>query len=96
MNNIGTIYKAKGDKDNALEMFQKAMKIDDEIKDTYGKATRLNNIGGIYMDKGDLKNALKNFEIARDLFIKLGVKSELEIVKKNISAIKNKKTKIIS
>jgi len=58
LNNIGASYKSKGDIQSALTYYQKALKIQEEIKDKDGIAQSLNNIGFIYENQGDIPKAL--------------------------------------
>jgi len=59
LGNIGLIYRAKGDLDQALKYHQDALKIDKEIGYRQGEANQLGNIGLIYSAKGDLDQALE-------------------------------------
>jgi Tfp pilus assembly protein PilF/energy-coupling factor transporter ATP-binding protein EcfA2 len=71
-NNIGVIYKNKGDNDKALEYYYKSLEI---YKETLppnhpDMATSFNNIGVIYKNKGDNDKALeyyyKSLEIRKE------------------------------
>jgi tetratricopeptide (TPR) repeat protein len=59
LGNIGLIYRAKGDLDNALKHMKEALKIDQKIGNKREEAGGLGNIGMFYSAKGDLDNALK-------------------------------------
>ncbi|MDH4223195.1 MAG: tetratricopeptide repeat protein [candidate division Zixibacteria bacterium] len=76
LGNIGLIYSAKGELDNALKYHKDALKIDREIGYKQGEAAALGNIGLIYSDKGDLEKALKYhkdaFKIHREIGYKQG------------------------
>ena len=54
----------KGDHDQALDNFTKALEIYREINDKKNEVIVLADIGNIYRIKGDRKNALKYFEEA--------------------------------
>ena len=45
LNNIGVIYKARGQMEEALDTFQQALAIRREVGDRSGEGTTLNNIG---------------------------------------------------
>ncbi len=48
LNNIGTLYLARGDISQALQSFKDAMVVDEQLGDMYGKAKTLMNIGKIF------------------------------------------------
>jgi len=56
------VYQDWGKPEQALEYYQQALKIDEELKDIRGKATRLNNIGGVYQDWGKPEQALEYYQ----------------------------------
>jgi tetratricopeptide (TPR) repeat protein len=58
LGNIGLIYSAKGDLDEALTYHTQALAIHREIGHRQGEASDLGNIGLIYQMKGDLDKAL--------------------------------------
>ncbi|CAF5003981.1 unnamed protein product, partial [Rotaria sp. Silwood1] len=69
-NNIGLVYKDKGDYDNALDYCKQALDIwkqtlPEEHPDI---ASSYNNIGLIYQDKGDYDNALDCYKKAHDIW----------------------------
>ncbi|MGA2670971.1 MAG: tetratricopeptide repeat protein [Dehalococcoidia bacterium] len=74
LGNIGLIYYAKGDLDNALKYHQEALKIDKEVGYKQGEATDLGNIGVIYDAKGDLDNAFKYHQEALKIHREVGYK----------------------
>jgi tetratricopeptide (TPR) repeat protein len=59
LGNIGLIYSARGDLDNALRYHEDALVIHREIGYIQGEANQLGNIGLIYIVKGDLNKALE-------------------------------------
>jgi Tfp pilus assembly protein PilF len=60
MNNIGLVYTNNNQFGNALEYFEKCLKIQNDIKgkDSIDVATTLNNIGFVHWKQGDLQKAL--------------------------------------
>lgn len=87
LGNIGLIYRAKGDADNALKYHRDALAIFRQIGYRQGEANALGNIGMIYSDKGDTYNALKHLQKAENIFKQIGVKAELEQTENNIKRI---------
>ncbi|HII05798.1 MAG TPA: tetratricopeptide repeat protein [Methanotrichaceae archaeon] len=59
LGNIGLIYIAKGELDQALKCIEEALKVHKEIGHRQGEAAALGNIGLIYRDKGEPDQALK-------------------------------------
>jgi tetratricopeptide (TPR) repeat protein len=57
LNNIALLYRKKGDSDQALEYFIKAL--NDENSDQIDKATVNDNIGLIYYSEGDYENSVR-------------------------------------
>lgn len=85
--NMGLIYKTKGDLDKALEYFQKALKIDQEIGYQQGQASDLGNIGIVYYKRGKRDEALKYLNESLTIFKRIGSKRQIEIVEQNIEII---------
>ena len=65
-NNIGEVYRRKGDLENALLQHQRALEIRTRVfgSEHPDVATSCNNIGAVYLEKGDLENALLQFQRA--------------------------------
>jgi len=61
INNLGFLAQNKGDFPQAIDFFEKSMKIREEINDKDGIAQSLNNIGTIYKNKGQMELALKHY-----------------------------------
>jgi len=73
-NQMGLIYKERGDLKNALNNFEFALKLYQEIGDLENIATSLENIGIIYREKGNLDRALRYHEEALKINRKTGDK----------------------
>ncbi|CAF4481319.1 unnamed protein product [Rotaria sp. Silwood2] len=58
LNDIGSIYKIRGQYDTALDYFLRALKISETYSNYYIMANILGNIGNIYRIKGDYDSAL--------------------------------------
>ncbi len=81
------VYQQWGKPEMALEYFQKALDIDEELKDIRGKATRFNNIGDVYKHSGESDKALEYFQKAHKLFEELKDVRSANVVRKNIESL---------
>jgi tetratricopeptide (TPR) repeat protein len=66
------IYQYKGDYDEALKQYQKALEISEKIGDIKGVSYSLHQIGMIYQDKGDYDEALKQYQKSMEIKEKIG------------------------
>lgn len=73
-NNIGVIYKNRGDLDKALEYYLMALRIQQENSFVDALPYTYSNIGTIYSLKGDFNKALEYFHQANDQFVSIGHK----------------------
>ncbi|MBD3285822.1 tetratricopeptide repeat protein, partial [candidate division WOR-3 bacterium] len=77
MNNIGLVYEHRGEYDKALDYYNKALALREEIGDKIWVASTLNNIGNSYAGLGNfnkaLENQLKAFRIRKEVGDKNGV-----------------------
>jgi len=87
LGNIGLIYSAKGDLDNALKYLKDALKIHKEIGYKQGEASDLGNIGLIYSAKGDLDNALKYLKDAIKILDRFNLIYGRDIIQRAIKSI---------
>ena len=74
LGNIGLIYRAKGDVDEALKYLKIALRIHREIGYKQGEASDLGNIGLVYNAKGDVDEALKYLKDALRIHREIGYK----------------------
>jgi serine phosphatase RsbU (regulator of sigma subunit) len=78
---FGLIAKNKDDISKALEMFEKGLKLRQELNDQKGIANSLNNIGLLFDNQGDKAKALdyyaKSLKIREDIGDKKGVSASL-------------------
>ncbi len=69
-NNVGLIYKTKGEYDKAIEYYQKNLKIQEEIGRTLNKAMGMSNIANVYYVFAiDYSKAMDYYKQSLELFI---------------------------
>ncbi|MCX6140318.1 MAG: tetratricopeptide repeat protein [Candidatus Kapabacteria bacterium] len=64
LSNIGGVHFAKGDDEQALPYFERALKINEEGGDAYFTAINLSNIAGVYARRGHRERAVEFYEQA--------------------------------
>jgi len=62
LNNIATIYKARGDLTKALEYLEKSLKIRVAIGDKSGECATRFNMGHIYLANDEIEEAYKSWK----------------------------------
>ncbi|MFX1310411.1 MAG: tetratricopeptide repeat protein [Promethearchaeota archaeon] len=72
LNFTGMIKMITGDYNDALEYYETALNIDENINDLSGKASDLNNIGSIYLTWGKYDSALEQYKEALNIAEQLG------------------------
>ncbi len=87
LNNIGWLYDALGQPEEALKYYEDALDIREEIDHRAGLATTLNNIGKVYHDRGEYERALDCYERACPILEQLGKRKTLAALLCNIGAI---------
>jgi tetratricopeptide (TPR) repeat protein len=75
LNNMGGIYSALGDKEQALSFYNQALLLRRQVGDKTGEARTLNNIGRVYSDLGDKQQALTFYNQALPLMRQAGDKA---------------------
>ncbi len=87
LNNIGYINLEKGSVTEALDWFQKSLKIQEEIGDKMGMAASLSNIGFIYNNQGNISKALDWFQKSLKIQEEIGDKHGIAALLLNIGFI---------
>ena len=74
-----------------MKLYEKALQIDEQLRNLSGKATRLNNIASIHYAQGNYPEALKRYEEALQILNVLGLSESpnAKIIKENIESIKD-------
>tara|TARA_B100000315_G_C14520683_1_gene561399 strand:- start:1007 stop:1426 length:420 start_codon:yes stop_codon:yes gene_type:complete len=72
LNNIGLVHNALGQRDKALEFFNQALPIREEVGDRAGMATTLNNIGMVHNALGQREKALEFYNQALPIMEEVG------------------------
>jgi tetratricopeptide (TPR) repeat protein len=65
--NLGDVYEALGEKENALEAYNDALSIQEDSGDKSAAANTLNEIGKLYASQGKTEEAKKTYQQALEL-----------------------------
>ena len=87
LNNKGFFVKENGNNEKALYYYQKALKIDESIKNKEGIANSLNNIGLVYDNIGDISKALEYYHRSLKIREELDNKQDIATSLNNIGAL---------
>jgi len=87
LNNIGRVYDSLGQREKALDYFQRARPILEEVGDRAGLAVTLNNIGLVYHNLGQREKALDYYRRARPIREKVGDRAGLAVTLNNIGLV---------
>ena len=71
-NELGVVYDALGQKQEALRYYQQALTISQEVGDRSGEGTILNNLGAVYDDLGQQQEALRYYQQALAIWQEVG------------------------
>ena len=85
--NIVIIYQSKGELDKSLELFEKGLKLYEDLGRKEGIALLLGNIGVVHQTKGELDKSLVYFEKAFKLNEEFGLKEGIANQLGNIGVI---------
>ncbi len=87
LDNLGCYYFLKTDYFNALDYYQKALKIDEDLKDKNGIAKRLGHIGMVYSHRGDYPRTLDYYFKALRIDEELNNKNRVGVHLGNIGVV---------
>lgn len=87
LNNLGFIYRVKGDNEKSLNFYFESLKVRTEIDDKLSQSQSLNNIGMIYARNKDYENGILHLDKAKDILKKIGEKKMLSSVIYNLGHI---------
>ena len=87
-NNLGEVYRVKGEWDKATDYYQRSLEILEKVGDEYGMAFTYNNTARLYHDQGQLEEAIPLFEKSLRIFERIGDKPSAETVQGNLEAAK--------
>ena len=85
--NMGIVYRIRGDLDQALKMYEKALAINEERGRKEGMAGSYVNMGNVYRIRGDLDQALEMYLKSLKLFEEIGAKDQVAKVKGLIASL---------
>ena len=85
--NLGSFYYLKTDYFNALNYYQKGLKLDEGLKNKKGIAKDLGNIGNVFKDQGDYPKALGYYFEALKMAEELGYKQLIANTRCNIGIV---------
>ena len=87
LNNIGYVHDDLGEKEKALDYYNQALLITQEVGDESGEATILNNIGVVYRTLDDNEKALDYYNQALLITQEVGDKSGEATILNNIGGV---------
>ena len=67
LNNIGLIYRKKGDLKTALRYYEQSLNLCKKLNNEVGYANALNNIGIVYQYQKNYEEAIKNYESSLEI-----------------------------
>jgi len=71
-NDLGFVYRNKGEWDKAIEYYQRSLEIKEKVGDEHGMSTTFNNLGSVYQDKGEWDKAIEYYQRSLEIGRKLG------------------------
>ena len=92
--NIGYIYSLQGQVKEALDYFNRSLKIEEDIDDKEGVASSLNHIGLIYNNQGKVKEAVDYYSRSLKIREEIGDEKGIALSLNNIGTIYNDKGQV--
>ena len=89
LNNLGNLYRTRGDDDKALECLQRSSKIRERIGEKRGLAICLNNMASVHTYRGELTRSLTSTEDALRIFEEIGDKKGVLVARLNLGELRH-------
>ena len=86
LNNLGNLYRTRGDDHKALQCLQRSIEIRERIGEKRGLAICLNNLARFHTYRGELARSLASTEDALRIFEEIGDKKGVLIARLNLGA----------
>jgi len=71
-NNLGVLYRAKGDWERAIEYYERSLALKEKVGDEYGMAPTFHDLGLVYQHKGKWDKAIEYYERSLAIVEKIG------------------------
>jgi tetratricopeptide (TPR) repeat protein len=86
-NDLGLVYKAKGEWDKAIEYYQRGLAIFEKVGDELGMASILNNLGELYRVKGEWDKAIEYYQCSLAIWEEAGDEHSMATTLNNLGAV---------
>ncbi|MBE9208851.1 tetratricopeptide repeat protein [Nostoc sp. LEGE 06077] len=87
VNNLGYVYSALGDKQQALKFYNQSLPLSRQVGDQTQEAATLNNIGSAYSALGNKQQALKFYNQSLPLSRQVGDQTQEAVTLNNIGLV---------
>jgi tetratricopeptide (TPR) repeat protein len=87
LNNLGAYLNYAGQKDQALEYYEKCLEFRKKLGDIRGRAITLINQGGVYQERGEYKAAMERFVESRNISTRLNLPDRWATAELNIGIV---------
>src|SRR5262249_12272627 len=77
LGNIGNVHQSQGNYTEALEQYQKSLKISEDIGDKDGIALILSHIGSIHQSRGNYTEAMEQYQKSLKIAEEIGNKADI-------------------
>jgi tetratricopeptide (TPR) repeat protein len=87
LNNLGLLYRVKGDLEQAALYFQESREVSQQVGDPVGESAALTNLGLIHKARGELEQALGCYRADAAICAEIGDKQGLTAALVNIAIV---------
>ena len=84
---LGNVHFTRGELNKAIELYEKSLELENELKHMEGMANQYANLGSVYQTRGDLDRAIGYYEKSLTLFQQLGAKDKVALVQSWIDKV---------